>query len=156
MKGKGTAMIDGERLKDVLVQYKKDFVPKHWQDEKYKWEALKWFQDNWNINVTDFADMLNRSFSQTYNLLASMNNFPAKMITGFAETAPEDVRSMYIDLFDESKDIYERINTFKLQSDLLLENMERERDSIINLRMLLRPICGCVIQISITYINTAK
>ena len=114
-------MIDGERLKDVLVQYKKDFVPKHWQDEKYKWEALKWFQDNWNINATDFADMLNRSFSQTYNLLASMNNFPAKMITGFAETAPEDVRSMYIDLFDESKDIYERINTFKLQSDLLLE-----------------------------------
>lgn len=65
-------MIDGERLKDVLVQYKKDFVPKHWQDEKYKWEALKWFQDNWNINATDFADMLNRSFSQTYNLLASM------------------------------------------------------------------------------------
>lgn len=62
MKGKGTAMIDGERLKDILVQYKKDFVPKHWQDEKYKWEALKWFQDNWNINATDFADMLNRSF----------------------------------------------------------------------------------------------
>lgn len=56
-------MIDGERLKDVLVQYKKDFVPKHWQDEKYKWEALKWFQDNWNIKATDFADMLNRSFS---------------------------------------------------------------------------------------------
>lgn len=55
-------MIDGERLKDVLVQYKKDFVPKHWQDEKYKWEALKWFQDNWNIKATDFADMLNRSF----------------------------------------------------------------------------------------------
>lgn len=121
MKGKGTAMIDGERLKDVLVQYKKDFVPKHWQDEKYKWEALKWFQDNWNIKATDFADMLNRSFSQTYNLLASMNNFPAKMITSFAETAPEDVRSMYSDLFDESKDIYERINTFKLQSDFLLK-----------------------------------
>lgn len=100
--------------------------------------------------------MLNRSFSQTYNLLASMNNFPAKMITSFAETAPEDVRSMYSDLFDESKDIYERINTFKLQSDFLLKNMEREQDSIISLRMPSRPICGCVIRINITYTNTAK
>ena len=49
-------MIDGERLKDVLVQYKKDFVPKHWQDEKYKWEALKWFQDNWNTAVYNFLN----------------------------------------------------------------------------------------------------
>ena len=114
-------MFDQFRLKEVLVQYKKDFLPKHWKDEKYKWEAVKCFQDNWDVNAEDFADMLSRSLSKTYNLLASMNNFPARMITGFAKTAPEDVRSMYIDLFDESKDVYERINTFKIQSSILLE-----------------------------------
>jgi 5-methylcytosine-specific restriction protein B len=50
-----------------------------------------------------------------------MNNFPARMIIGFAKTAPEEVRAMFIDLFDESKDIYERIDFFKTQSSVLLE-----------------------------------
>lgn len=114
-------MFDKFRLKEVLVQYKKNFLPKHWNNEKYKWEAVKYFQDNWDVNAKDFADMLSRSLSKTYNLLASMNNFPARMITGFAKTAPEEVRAMYIDLFDESKDLYERINSFKMKSSILLE-----------------------------------
>lgn len=36
-------MFDRFRLKEVLVEYKKDFVPKQWGDEKYKWEAVKHF-----------------------------------------------------------------------------------------------------------------
>lgn len=114
-------MFDKFRLNEVLVQYKKDFLPKHWKDEKYKWEAVKCFQDNWDVKAEEFADMLSRSLSKTYNLLASMNNFPARMITGFAKTAPEEVRAMYIDLFDETKEVYERINAFKMQSSILLE-----------------------------------
>lgn len=114
-------MFDKFRLKEVLVQYKKDFLPKHWKDEKYKWEAVKCFQDNCDVKAEDFADMLSRSLSKTYNLLASMNNFPARMITGFAKTAPEEVRAMYIDLFDETKEVYERINSFKMKSSILLE-----------------------------------
>lgn len=96
-------------------------MQKHWGHEKYKWEAVKWFQDNWDVNAEDFAGMLSRSLDKTYNLLASMNNFPARMITGFAKTAPEEVRAMYIDLFDETKEVYERINAFKMQSSILLE-----------------------------------
>lgn len=114
-------MFDKSRLKDVLVQYKKDFVSTQWGDEKYKWEAVKCFQDNWNVNAENFADMLNRSLAKTFNLLASMNNFPARMITVFARTAPEEVRSMFIALFDETKDVYERIETFKMQSSIMLE-----------------------------------
>lgn len=114
-------MFNKSRLKEVLDQYKKDFLAKHWGGEKYKWEAVKCFQDNWDVKAEDFADMLSRSLSKTYNLLASMNNFPARMITGFAKTAPEEVRAMYIDLFDETKEVYERINTFKMQSSILLE-----------------------------------
>jgi len=114
-------MFDKFRLKEVLIQYKKDFLPKHWEDEKYKWEAVKCFQDNWDVKAEDFADMLSRSLSKTNNLLASMNNFPARMIIGFAKIAPEEVRAMYIELFDESKDVYERINSFKMKSSILLE-----------------------------------
>lgn len=59
--------------------------------------------------------------SKGRNLLTSMNNFPAGMIIGFAKAAPEEVRSMYMDLFDESKDVYKRIGNFKKQADRLLE-----------------------------------
>ena len=57
-------MFDIFRLKEVLVQYKKDFLPKHWEDEKYKWGAVKCFQDNWDVNANDFAEMLNRALSK--------------------------------------------------------------------------------------------
>jgi 5-methylcytosine-specific restriction protein B len=114
-------MFNQFRLKDVLVEYKQNFVSKHWRDEKYKWEAVKWFQDNWNVNAQDFVEMLNRSLDKTFNLLASNNNFPKGMIVGFAKAAPEEVRSMFIALFDESKDVFERIDAFKLQSSILLE-----------------------------------
>ena len=51
-------MINHSKLNDVLSYYKKDFVLKQWPDEKYKWEAIKCFQDNWDINASDFAEML--------------------------------------------------------------------------------------------------
>lgn len=114
-------MFDIFRLKEVLVKYKETFVSKQWPDEKYKWEAVKCFQENWDVNAPDFADMLTRSLAKTYNLLASMNNFPAKMIQGFAKVAPEEVRAMYIALFDESQDVVTRILEFKNQSSILLE-----------------------------------
>ena len=114
-------MFDKFRLKNVLVKYKQDFASTQWSNEKYKWEAVKCFQDNWDVNAADFANMLTSSLAKTYNLLASMNNFPARMITGFAKTAPEEVRSMFLALFDESKDVYERMNAFKMQSSILLE-----------------------------------
>lgn len=114
-------MFDQFRMKDVLVAYKQNFVTKQWGDEKYKWEAVKWFQDNWDVNAPDFAEMLNRSLDKTFNLLASNNNFPKGMIVGFAKSAPEEVRAMFIALFDESKDVFERLDAFKMQSSILLE-----------------------------------
>ena len=113
-------MFDKFRLKAVLVEYKKDLVPKGWKDESYKWEAVKCFQDNWDVNAEGFADMLHRSLDKTFNLLTSRNNFPREMIENFAKSAPEEVRSMFIKLYDETNDVYDRIKTFKGHSSILL------------------------------------
>lgn len=114
-------MFNQLRLKEALRQYKKDFVATHWNEEKYKWEAVKCFQDNGDIHAADFEDMLSQSLSKTSNLLASTNNFPAGMIIEFAHAAPEKVRAMYMDLFDESKDVFGRIESFKKQSNILIK-----------------------------------
>lgn len=114
-------MFNKVRLKQILSEYKKVFIQHQWPNEKYKWEAVQYFQKNWDINSPDFAQMLKKSLNQVGNLLASANNFPAKMIIGFAEDAPEEVRSMYMELYDESKDLCERIANFKNKSNTLLE-----------------------------------
>ena len=114
-------MFNKIRLKQILAEYKKVFVQQQWPNEKYKWEAVQCFQENWDINSADFAQMLKKSLDQVGNLLMSANNFPAEMITSFAQVAPEEVRFMYMELYDESKDLCERIANFKNKSNTLLE-----------------------------------
>ena len=84
-------MIDRSRFEEVLALYKEDFVSVTWGNERYKWEAVRHFQDNWDINAPDFAEMLERALAKTYNLLASMNNFPKGMIVNSAKAAPPQV-----------------------------------------------------------------
>lgn len=118
-------MIDLERFAEILALYKGDFASTTWQNEKYKWEAVKHFQDNWDINASGFAKMLEASLAKTSNLLTSVNNYPKGMIIGFAKAAPEDVRAMFMALFDESRDYWERINGFKEQSKRLLDTFRQ-------------------------------
>lgn len=113
-------MIDRQSLDEVLSQYKENFSS-HWEEEKYKWEAIKCFQDNWDINAQDFPAMLSKSLSKTENLLAANYDFSRKMIEFYAEQNPEEVRSMFIQLFDENNDLIRRINAFIARSDKLLE-----------------------------------
>ena len=53
-------MIDLEKLNPILEGYKLYF-PSHWDDEKYKWEAIKHFQDHWNIDAKDFGEMFKQA-----------------------------------------------------------------------------------------------
>ena len=106
--------------KEVLAEYKRRFVQQQWPEEKYKWEAVQCFQLHWDVNSADFAQMLTKALAKPDNLLASANNFPAGMITKFAEIATAEVRSMYIERYDESKDLYERVADFKNKSNTLL------------------------------------
>ena len=85
-------MIDTGKLRQVLEGYKAYF-PSHWDDEKYKWEAVKHFQDHWNIEAEDFGAMFKEATDKTYNLLASGYAYPRRMIQIFAEA----IRDKYDD-----------------------------------------------------------
>lgn len=50
------ATINQEILKDALGRYKEYFTAQ-WDDESYKWEAVKWFKDRWNPDADNFAEM---------------------------------------------------------------------------------------------------
>ncbi len=110
-------MFNKEKLQEALVGYKKDFTSGWWEAEKYKWEAIKTFQDNWAIDATDFADMLSRSLAKTENLLTARNYLAREMIKELAQTAPEKVRGMFRALFNERNDVADRILAFMNQAD---------------------------------------
>ncbi len=114
-------MIDEAEFQDALACYKRDFVRKQWPREKWKWEAVKWFQDHWDMEAEDFAGMLDSSLSKTAILLAASNNYPKQMIVDFAQAAPEEVRDMFRQLFDEKQDVIDRIVSFKEKSVTLLD-----------------------------------
>ena len=114
-------LFDKSLLQQALTAYKAVFINKQWPDEKYKWVAVKNFQDNWNINASDFAAMLKNSLAKTGNLLTSARNYPARMITEFAQADPEKIRAMFKNLFDESKNLNDRIKQFKNDSEVVLK-----------------------------------
>ncbi len=115
-------MLNRDKLDEILSSYKKRFKElfngKSKNDgEKYKWVAVKRFQDVWDINAPDFLDMFMKATDKTLNLLASQNNLPRGMIKEFATKDPEAVREMFINLYDESKDVTERIRAFSAAAD---------------------------------------
>lgn len=118
-------MLNKDKLNILLKEYKSVFSTQ-WDKENYKRIAIKNFQDNWDIDAKDFAKMLKNSLSKTDNLLTSMNFFPRRMIQAFADNYPEQVRKMFRRLFDESKDLSERIEYFKQASDKLLERYQQK------------------------------
>lgn len=119
-------MLNQSCLQNAIAKYKDAFDAFQWKNEKYKWEAVKWFQDHWNANSPVFAEMLNQSLAKTNNLLTSRNSFPRGMIVDFAKIAPEEVRAMFIALYDESEDVYKRIATFKEKAKYLHQTYRKD------------------------------
>ncbi len=112
-------MINKEKLLKVLTEYKTAFKTTQWENEKFKWEAVKHFQDHWDVNAADFSEMFLQATDKASMLLISRNFFPRGMINEFAGADPEATRAMFINLFDETKNLGDRIDSFQIESEKL-------------------------------------
>lgn len=109
-----------ERIEKILDFYKKSF-PKHWEDEKYKWQAIKSFQNNFDVEADNFAEMFKKAVKKADNLLGSVGSYPAGQIQDFAKEFPNETRGMFKALYDENIDLEKRIEDFKKVSVKLIE-----------------------------------
>ena len=100
-------MFDQNIFQSALQSYKQDFAEQVWPDEKYKWIAVKHFQDHWDVDAENFSDMWLKATDKTENLLTSYNYYPRQIIREFATYDPKETRTMFIRLFDEGIDLYE-------------------------------------------------
>jgi len=112
-------------VKSYIEEYKKNFERVHDQ-EIYKWKAIKQFQDNFDINSTDFFSNLNISLNKAENLLDSGKYFPKRMLFKNTEKTPEQIREMFKILYDEDFDLLERVENFR--SDFKTLNKQNFND----------------------------
>jgi len=68
--------------------------------------------------------MIEESFSLAKNLIGTTHYFPRRMISAFAEVNPEAFSSIFINLFDESIDVYKKITSFSTKSEEVCEKHE--------------------------------
>lgn len=59
-----------EKIIPIIAEYKKNFTYID-GEERYKWQAVKCFQDHWDIDAPDFTKMLHESLALASNLLDS-------------------------------------------------------------------------------------
>lgn len=118
-------MLDSTKLRGFIEQYKADFERID-AEERYKWVAVKHFQNNWDIDAIDFADMLGRSFAKQRNLLDAGVARPLSVMVFFARREPETVRSLFGILFDESQPLEQRMSGFVRGFDLFVSKMQQE------------------------------
>lgn len=115
-------------LSHYIDEYKLNFDRVN-QDEIYKWKAVKCFQDNWNIEAENFYEMLLASLSRTKNLLDSGQYFPLRMLVQYAEKRPNQVRQIFEDLYNEEDDLFERIQNFQTNINLINDDLFENKNS---------------------------
>jgi len=117
-----------ENLNKLIANYVSnfDYINNKVNMEYYKWEAVKHFQDNWNIDAPDFAAMFKECLRESYNLINNRIVQPANGIIKLAENPEltDIVRQMFRDLLvDDNGDIEKRqdkIYAFLDKADELL------------------------------------
>ncbi len=113
-----------EKVRQVIKFYK-DNLDEIDKLEKYKWQAVKCFQDNWSNTSISFYERLESSLAKTKNLLDAGNYFPHRMILEISKQFPNDVESLLNMLFDDDSGIGERCSAFKQGFDKLKELSEQ-------------------------------
>lgn len=111
--------LSADPIRRVVSQYKESFDA-WFPEEAYKWRAVQCFQEHWNPERSDFAEMLKESLAQAGNLMDTNYSFPRKMITFFAEKEPDTVRDMFQRLLTPQADVVEEIQNFEKSADTLL------------------------------------
>ena len=125
--------MNNENLNKLLENYIASFdvINNEEHQEYYKWEAIKHFKDNFDIEAPDFASMFKNATKLTYNLINNHIVQPTNGIIKLAERPEltETIRQIFRDLYaDDNDDIdlrQDKIYKFISKCDELLNIYEK-------------------------------
>lgn len=125
-------MISQQKTKEwinLYLRHIEEITPEvHVQDEEgYKFKAVEIFQQNFNIDASDFEEMLEKSIEQN-NLVMGNMYFPRRVLIMLAKEYEMEVRDILKNLFDTKKDVVQRINKTEDDFNRLVERRNKEKE----------------------------
>lgn len=98
-------------IMELIKDYKKLIAQTQLKDEVYKWELLSQYGGRPNLDAPDFYQEIKevKFGNLLYNLATAVLNHIAK-------DKPEELRLLFINLYDESKDLTERVKSFNRET----------------------------------------
>ena len=112
---------------DFIISKYKEALPQTMASERYKWEAIGWFQKHWDVNAENFLEMLSNAFSKASTLLASAMYYPLRMVQEYAAVDPETVRTLFKMLYDESIPLEKRYVDFRAGFQPRIDELKKGR-----------------------------
>lgn len=103
-------------IEEIVTGYLKhvtENLEQHAKDERYKFDALKHFRANFDLNAPDLSDNLKKALSQIANLAVGPGYFPVSSITEIAAANPEEARRALGILFSDDQSEIDCIQQFQ-------------------------------------------
>jgi DNA polymerase III delta prime subunit len=119
-------------LKDfslLIKVYKKLITEDRNAEEIYKWEAVKHFQFHWDIVNQEFGSVLKQSFGKRQNLMYQVSSWFLDIL---ANQYPIEARTMFENLYDESKNLNSRLKDFQSSSDNIIKKVSQKLNKQLN------------------------
>ncbi len=118
----------------AYIEIYKNFLNKNpEQRELFPWESQAVFQKNWDLEAPDFAKMFDASLqnSRTRRWWTGDNFKPKARMLEFIHQNSDFVRSMFRELFDESKAIENRISKFQFGCEVMMQDYKEDHPTSI-------------------------
>src|SRR5699024_1697569 len=92
--------------KDLIERYKNLIREDNNEKELYKWRLIKGFQEKWDIDAGNFPEM-----AQSIDF-ANLHYYMSRTFIEHADEYPEEARSLFRMLYDETLSLKQRIDEF--------------------------------------------
>lgn len=106
-------------IRSMIEDYKKHIAETHLKDEEYKWELVEKYKGRPNLEVKDLLEELKGI--KYDNLMYAMGK---AVLYRLAKDRTEELRELLTQLFDETRDLTERVKQFNKQSLKLYRDLE--------------------------------
>lgn len=121
------------KIQEQIVAYKKWLISLREHPNVWWWESQQVFQDHWQPDAPDFAEMFDQCFdnSVTRRLWQSDHWRPKEIMRIFIRFDTLMVKAMFDDLFNETKDVEGRISRFLFGMDTLLTDFKKDNPTSV-------------------------
>ncbi len=109
---------------NLIEKYKKHIKETRLKDELYKWKLVRAFNGRPDVSAQDFTNEI-----KTINFSNLMYPIAIGVIRHLAKDRPEELRMAFINLFDEAKDLVNRIHHFSNETSEMYKDIAPKDNS---------------------------